>query len=529
MISLSDKSFTNLTIPYLKQCLSFADRTSLHSPVLKVTCPGLRSNLRQLCSQLPTHSNVLKPSFEVNTQTNHLEAITYVDGDGGYITTDFVPGLLDYVQQLDCPIPFHNIDVGNRSHTLVEFREAFHDAVELSHEYRFRGPSSLQVPAGLKALASARRSVGLSKKTTIVVHGTDESGLRLLVEVVTELDTDTVPVANGLRCIREGYSYAATYNQSQIPQCYQQAEDDARSNCRGLWQLKEYHSILQKEEYKPWTLKRHLRTRNEGSGYGHVGEEFEDEDGVCYNFSVKVSTEHLNEANLYVAQSTIENAGLGLFLLPPRPGARTKVIPADTSLCIYAHLIGPEETDESHGDYYVFRDGGSYDAKVIDGENHGRFANQGGLDEGTKKMCQLAALPVGVFNWREVNTEVEQKVDAVFQTADRKKTLKLVTTKVITMPAGSSVCKEVFVDYDLKGYWIPYILRNMDAIGRDHWMVKRTLWLLLSNKSSQARTTWARGLLREYQIESDMDIVDKYSDADCPVSPPPSRRTRSTH
>ena len=120
-----------------------------------------------------------------------------MDGDGGYITTDFVPGLLDYVQQLDCPIPFHNIDVGNRSHTLVEFHEAFHDAVELSHEYHSRGPS-LQVPAGLKALASARHSVELSKKTTIVVHGTDESGLRLLVEVVTELDTDTAPVANGL-------------------------------------------------------------------------------------------------------------------------------------------------------------------------------------------------------------------------------------------------------------------------------------------------------------------------------------------
>ena len=56
-------------------------------------------------------------------------------------------------------------------------------------------------------------------------------------------------------------------------------------------------------------------------------------------------------------------------------------------------------------------------------------------------MCQLAALPVGVFNWREVNTEVKQKVDAMFQTADRKKTLKLVTNKMITMPGGSSVCK----------------------------------------------------------------------------------------
>lgn len=445
-----------------------------------------------------------------------------MDGDGGYITTNFVPGLLDYVGQLN--IPFHEVGVGNRRHTLVEFREAFHDAVELSHEYRFTGPSSLQVPAGLKALVSARRSVGLSKKTTIVVHGVDESRLRLLVEVVTELDTDTVPVANGLRCIREGYSYAATYNQAQIPQCYRQAEDDARSNCRGLWQLEEYHSVLQKEDFKPWTLKRHLRTSNEGRGYGQVGEEFTGEDdATTYAFVVKVSTEHLNEANLYVAQSTIENAGLGLFLLPPRPGAREKVIPACTSLCIYAHPIGPGETDESHGDYYVFCEGRSYDAKIIDGKNHGRFANQGGLDEGTKKMCELAALPAGVFNWREVNREVEQKINAVLKTVDRKKTLKLVTTRVITIP-DDSVCREVFVDYDLKGYWVPYVLKNLDVIGHDHWMVKRTLWFLLSNKSSQASTTWATELLREHGIES----LEEYADADCPVAPPQSRRTRST-
>ncbi len=514
---------------HLKQCLSFADNTSLHSPVLRVACPGLRTSLRQLCSQLPPNSRVLKASFEVKTDINHLEAITYVDGDGGYITTDFVPGLYDYVQQLDHSIQLQNIQVGGRSHTLVEFREAFHDAVELSHEYKFTDedtpPTALLLPAGLKALASARRSVGLSKKTTIVVRGVDESGLRLLVEVVTELDTDTAPVANGLRCIREGYSYAATYNQSQVPQCYREAEDDARSNCRGVWQLKEYHNILQMEKYKPWTLKRALCA---GEGYGRVGEDFEDDDGARYDFLVKASSEHLNEANLYVAQSTIENAGLGLFLLPPKPGASRKVIPAGTHLCTYAHCIRPGESDETHGDYYVFREGGSYDAKIIDGENHGRFANQGGLEEGTKKMCELATLPVG-FNWIEVNREVEQKVDVTFKTVGRTKTLKLATTKVITMPAGSSACKEVFVDYGLQNYWIPYILRNRDAIGHDHWMVKRTLWLLLSSKSNQAGTVWARGQLSLHNIESDRDVVDDYLDADCPVLPPPSRRTRRTH
>lgn len=500
-------------------CSSFAGSVSLHSPFLKVTCPGLRSKLKEFCTQLPPHSSALKPSFQVTTQSNHLEAITYVDGDGGYITTDFVPGLFGYVQQLN--VPSHAVEVGNRHHTLVEFREAFHDAVELSHEYCFAGQSPLQVPAGLKALVSARHSVGLSKMTTVIVHGVDDSGSRLLAEIATDLDTDKMPVANGLRCIREGYSYAATYNQSQIPQCYREAEDDARSNCRGLWQLEEFHGVLQEEKFKPWTLKRNLSPSTRG--YTRVGEEFVDEDGISCELTVKSSCEHLNEANLYVAQSTIENAGLGLFLLPPRPGARQKVIPAGTNLCTYAHRM---VTDESHGgDYYVYREGGSYDAEVIDGENHGRFANQGGLEEGTKKMCQLAALPQGVFNWRDVNREVEQKVDAEFRTVGRNQTLKVATNKVITMPANG-ICKEVFVDYNLEGYWIPYILRNMDAIGRDHWMVKRTLWLLLSNKSSQANTTWANKVLHDHEIDADTDIVNEYSDADCPVTQPTSRRAR---
>ena len=37
-------------------------------------------------------------------------------------------------------------------------------------------------------------SAGLLKKTTIVVYGMEESGLRLLVEVITEMDTDSASV-----------------------------------------------------------------------------------------------------------------------------------------------------------------------------------------------------------------------------------------------------------------------------------------------------------------------------------------------
>ena len=71
--------------------------------------------------------------------------------------------------------------------------------------------------------------------------------------------------------------------------------------------------------------------------------------------------------------------------------------------------------DESRGDYYVFCDGGLYDAKVIDGENHGWFANQGGLDEGTRE-CVILLLFLWWSSIEEKWTELEQKIDAMFKT-----------------------------------------------------------------------------------------------------------------
>ena len=132
-------------------------------------------------------------------------------------------------------------------------------------------------------------------------------------------------------------------------------------------------------------------------------------------------------------------------------------------------------------------------------------------------MCELASFPSGVFNWREVVRDVQKEVDIEFRAhgTGRNRTLKLFTTKEIRMPSGTNACKEVFVDYGIKQYWIPYILRNMETIGRNHWMVKRVLWFLLSRKSSQANTQWARGQVALHSI--DMDIINEYSDADCPV------------
>ena len=50
----------------------------------------------------------------------------------------------------------------------------------------------------------------------------------------------------------------------------------------------------------------------------------------CIWMKMAFATKHLNKANLYVAQRATENAGIGLFLLPPRQGPRTKMILSDT-------------------------------------------------------------------------------------------------------------------------------------------------------------------------------------------------------
>ena len=92
-----------------------------------------------------------------------------------------------------------SVQVGDRNHYLFELREAFHDDIELSHNYKFTRDEEIHtIPAGKNALVVARCSVGLSQKTLVVVHGEDASESRLLVEIITKTETDKHPLPNGL-------------------------------------------------------------------------------------------------------------------------------------------------------------------------------------------------------------------------------------------------------------------------------------------------------------------------------------------
>ena len=58
-----------------------------------------------------------------------MEAINYVDGDGGSINVDKFTGLSQYLRVMG--ISIQQVEVPKT--TLVQFREVFHDAIELGH------------------------------------------------------------------------------------------------------------------------------------------------------------------------------------------------------------------------------------------------------------------------------------------------------------------------------------------------------------------------------------------------------------
>ena len=97
------------------------------------------------------------------------EAVNYFDGDGGSINVDRFPGLCRYLEVSGIPIN----SVRNPRCDLVYFREAFHYAIELGHQYSVSvvedgtlpGPSNalpqcVVQPFGYLTLVHARCEIG---------------------------------------------------------------------------------------------------------------------------------------------------------------------------------------------------------------------------------------------------------------------------------------------------------------------------------------------------------------------------------
>ena len=184
---LNDYKYENFTRVFLEGCGRLA-RLPDHSPLLCASDP--QGQLRELVTHceavksevvargLPTLVAGTSPVFPLATGENPVEAVQYIDGDGGFIVSQFFPGLLCYLnEQGTCPPSMH---LEQHGYDLLPFREEHHDAIELGHEYRVEtddGDGNYQrvgyLPLGYEALVAARGNLSRAQQLWVVPNCLD--------------------------------------------------------------------------------------------------------------------------------------------------------------------------------------------------------------------------------------------------------------------------------------------------------------------------------------------------------------------
>ena len=515
LCKLAYKRFVNLTPAFLKQCITQARKLSVHSCL--TDAPMSSFSLKQIVSKYSSigdYSQLLTlsaPVFKCQSGMA-IEGVQYVDGDGGIIVAELFPGLMECVDKYS--VPFTKDDL--QGHTLVQFRERFHDAPELGHKYTIKiirenqeHPEIMQREYGYDALVQSRVRVEQCAEIFVAVHGVDFRGQRLLVDILT-VPQGTLPVVHHSN-VTNLVAHGLTYPVKDSPIGLSQSES-AKKN------MGAFGEVLYDDRLAPWSLKRTMAQAQE------TIVEIEDEN-KCYEIKIENCMTRLNEAHLMVGKSIIPNAGRGLFI-KPRPFAATHpiIIPKGRRLCYYSRysLTRAEvEALETH-DYFITVGQKCFDASTYTGDNMGRFINQGGLFEGLKVMCRESAKKDQSMHHNVIREAVSQYTNVKFMYSQMK--LDIVASKDLQL---SSQSQELFIDYDIFQYWVPYVLHNLDAFGYDSELSTYVLWCVLSkesNWSTKMRTDMLEGL----SIPS--DVKDRYRVMPCPVSLElPARSARGQH
>ncbi len=167
---------------------------------------------------------------------------------------------------------------------------------------------------------------------------------------------------------------------------------------------------------KPWNLKPLLGTPGLSERVTFSGD---------VDVEVSNMANRLNEAHIFIADSTIQGADRGLFL---RPGRYT--IPKGRVIC--SNQAEPQGTNEGT-DYLMETDAGrgktlTYQAATYDGQNIGRFINQGGLVEGLTNMCAQADRKRGntAFRGKEENDEFLRHCNAFYRVSGRELQIRVI-------------------------------------------------------------------------------------------------------
>ena len=140
-----------------------------------------------------------------------------------------------------------------------------------------------------------------------------------------------------------------------------------------------------------------------------------------------------------ILPSRIDGAGLGLFLHPTLSGA-APTVPMHSPICYYAGRDERDELDMVTTDYLFVMQSGSgasqlYNPKTYNGQNIGRFVNQGGLDNGMKTMacaCDRAAGSTG-FRSGAVQHALSSHCNVGYSEHAGRVSLSVVTSKRLAL------------------------------------------------------------------------------------------------
>ena len=451
------------------QCVESVTVTPTHARLLAAGIHQAICHVRRQVVPLPRpHSQLgLWHHFEVAARPE--EAIDLVDGDGGYLVVDHIPGLRDFVHTR---VPATIWREGMRG-DLVAFRCHGHDALEIGHLYHC--PDGTHHHLGYEALCTARRLVGKAQTATIHTAGeVDVHGRRLICTIaITTSSHQGTSTSIGECLLRAGLSYPMPDASADFTGAFAEAQ----ASSSGVFAILP-HSLAASNQLCPSQLRAALGPSSRSAVFLHNGE--------TYKVTGKSALRHASHVMLWVSREV--DAGQGAFVRsrPPHLPANVRLfIKKGDIICGYCQdSISDEELLQlSHVELeyslsITFRGTFHYCAYVYDGYNIGRYVNQGGLQPALEKLLRLARLP-GRVEFATIEELAQTHCNCKFA---KRQGFGAVLVADYDIRLRDSPT-ELLANYGIEKYWLGFFARHCVELGFQNRMVRIVLWCATSPHS----------------------------------------------
>ena len=198
---------------------------------------------------------------------------------------------------------------------------------------------------------------------------------------------------------------------------------------------------------------------------------------------IQAKSKETLESLVYVAPSTVSNAGNGLFL----KGRMFDIAPG-RYLCEYT-TVWHASRDISgligHRDYLVDVGPITYDGEEFTGINYGRYVNDLGLMDTIQFAVANAKRSVSpVFPYEQVMARSKAAANCTYRVEWSGQSRRLVVIAKKTIPAGGPV--ELSAAYDFIKYWIAGVAESPSRFPPS--VADPILWMILSDNSNLTDT-----------------------------------------